>query len=344
MFVLTSLLPPRDPAPSPAPVPGQRFWDLSTGSRIAYVRLSAQGTAAATPIVFLHGGPGVPDMQGDAAYFGQLTADGFDVYVYDQVGSGRSSRLADPRGYTIARQVDDLEAIRGLIGVDKMLLIGHSAGGPIVASYMARHPEHVAAAVFSSPGALPGTRDTSAGGLTGRLDTADRLRLYALLLRPRALLTYGLLQVNPRAAYAFAGDREMDARFDRVYNRSRPALHCRGLPPGPALHGLGFYANQFPQSAAHEPDPNPRPALAGQNTPALIIKGSCDYLSWSSALAYGQALPQSKLVYLSGAGHNAYQVKPVVFLACVRAFLTGRPLPFAPVEGTAVPSDFEGPP
>jgi hypothetical protein len=61
------------------------------------------------------------------------------------------------------------------------------------------------------------------------------------------------LQVNPRAAHAFVGDAEMDARNDRVYNHSRPALHCQGRSSGPALHGLGFYANQFPQSAAARP-------------------------------------------------------------------------------------------
>jgi hypothetical protein len=35
------------------------------------------------------------------------------------------------------------------------------------------------------------------------------------------------LQVNPRAAHTFVGDAEMDARNDRVYNHSRPALHCQ---------------------------------------------------------------------------------------------------------------------
>jgi hypothetical protein len=41
------------------------------------------------------------------------------------------------------------------------------------------------------------------------------------------MLGYALLQVNPEAAHAFATDAEMDARFDHVYNRTRPALHCQ---------------------------------------------------------------------------------------------------------------------
>jgi proline iminopeptidase len=295
-------------------------------------------------VVFLHGGPGIADMAGDAAYFGQLPADGYDVVVYDQVGTGRSSRLADPRGYTIAREAADLEAIRARIGADRMVLVGHSWGGQVAAAYLAAHPEHVAKVVFSSPGALaPALDDGSGGGARGRLGAAQQLRLYALLARPRVLLAYGLLQVNPPAAHAFVGDAEMDARNDRVYNAGRAGAHCRGAGPGPALHGLGFYTFQFPQSAAARPFTDPRPALAHLATPTLVIKGSCDYLSWSSGLAYRHALPGARLVYLRQAGHNAYQDQPADFLAVVRAFLAGRPSPVPAWTGDGVPDDYEGP-
>src|SRR5215218_3684891 len=296
------------------------------------------------PVVFLHGGPGVADMAGDAAYFGQLTADGFDMWVYDQVGTGRSSRLGDPRGYTIPRGVADLEAIRQRIGADRMVLLGHSWGAQVAASYLAAYPEHVARVVFSSPGALaPAVDDGSDAGVRERLARSQQLGLYRLLARPRVLLGYALLQVNPRAAHAFVGDAEMDARNDRVYNAGRAGTHCQGLGPGPALHGLGFYAYQFPQSAAARPWADPRPQLAHLQTPALVVKGSCDYLSWASAVHYRQALPNAELVYLHRAGHNAYQDQPAAFLAVVRAFLTGRPLPIASWSGSGVPADYEGP-
>ncbi len=157
------------------------------------------------------------------------------------------------------------------------------------------------------------------------------------------LLAYTLLQVSPQAAHALAGDAEMDAAMDRVYNRSRPALHCPSEPAGPALHGLGFYAHQFPQSAASLPWPDPRPRLARLPTPALVIKGGCDYLSWPTTLAYQQALPNAALVYLHHAGHNAYQDQPGAFLATVRAFLTGRPLPIPPWPHTSAPPGHQQP-
>ena len=337
----TVLRPLDDPRLPPAPVRGQQFWQLPTGYRIAYVRVAAAGRPRPAPVIFLHGGPGVPDMAGDSAYFGGLARDGFDVYVYDQVGRGRSSRLADPRGYALERDVADLEAIRRTIGAEQVILIGHSSGGELAAAYAAAHPGRVAKMVLSSPDdPSPAAAVVS---MVGRLDSGQQLGVYALLVQPRALLGYALLQVNPRAAHAFAGDAEMDARFDRVYNRIRPALHCDGKPPGPQLHGLGFYAHYSQQSAASPPHRDFLPALAGQDVPTLVVKGPCDYLTWSSAVAYLRALPAARLVYLRGAGHNAYQDEPERYMAAVRAFLLDRPLPDPPYEGRLPPDDYEGP-
>jgi proline iminopeptidase len=341
-FAWTALLPMGDPQLPPALVEGQRVWELSTGSRIAYVPVPAEGDAREVPVIFLHGGPGTPDMKGDSEYFGGLARDGFDVYVYDMVGRGRSHRLADPRGYTLERDAADLEAIREEIGAERIVLIGHSYGGSLAAAYAAAHPERVAKMVLSSPE----DPSPSVGGasMLFRLSTEEKLGVYALLLPPRPMLAYTLLQVNPQAAHAFADDPEMDARFDRVYNRTRPALHCRDNPPGPALHGLGFYAHYYPQSATSPPHAEFLSALSKHDIPTLVIKGRCDYLSWSSAREYLEALPDARLLYLDGSGHNAYQDEPERYMAGVRAFMLGRPLPERPYEGSRPPEDYEGPP
>ena len=105
------------------------------------------------------------------------------------------------------------------------------------------------------------------------------------------------------AAHAFAGGAEMDARLDRVYNQTRPALHCRGAPAGPALHGLGFYSYQFPQSAAARPWADPRPpagrpghpgpgrqgrlATTCRGPPAWPTGGPCPTPSWSTCARPG---------------------------------------------------------
>jgi hypothetical protein len=46
----------RDPRLPTASIEGQRFWELQTGSRTAYVRVLTEGRAREAPILFLHGG------------------------------------------------------------------------------------------------------------------------------------------------------------------------------------------------------------------------------------------------------------------------------------------------
>jgi hypothetical protein len=59
-FAWTALHPMDDPRLPPAPVAGQRFWELLTGSRVAYVRVPAEGRPRPTPIIFLHDGQASP--------------------------------------------------------------------------------------------------------------------------------------------------------------------------------------------------------------------------------------------------------------------------------------------
>jgi proline iminopeptidase len=149
------------------------------------------------------------------------------------------------------------------------------------AAAVAAHPNRAEKVVFSSPGAL------TTGGLGGRpqqrLDWQARLHLYGLLAPPRALMTYALVQVSPAAAHAYAGDRELDARQDRVHAATADALQCPGQERRP-LHGTGFYVSQVPQSLWHPAVPDLRRALAGNPLAALVLKGQCDYLDWNSAV------------------------------------------------------------
>jgi proline iminopeptidase len=328
-----------DSRDGPAPVPGVAFWELDTGSQLAYRKLPGAPPTRSAPIVVLHGGPGIPDMVGDAAFFGQLTDLGYDVY--DQLGSGRSTRLSDATGYGIDRDVADLEQIRRAIGAEKMVLIGHSYGGGLAAHYLAAHPDRVQKLILSSPAPLD-PADGSGDRATAGLSTDARLRSYAAALAPRALLGYALLQVNPVAAHAYLGDDEADARNDAILTITEPGLGCSPEQDTGPVRGSGFYALQYPQSATAPPPPDIRPKLTALPTPTLIFKGSCDYLSWQSAMDYRRALPHTTLLYLQGAGHNTYQGRPAQVLAAIRVFLTGGPLPEPPTRGATRRSATKG--
>ncbi|HEX6443580.1 MAG TPA: alpha/beta fold hydrolase [Streptosporangiales bacterium] len=341
-FAVTALRPDAEAATVPR-LPGETVVTVPTGSRLAVVHLPARGRVHRPPVVVVHGGPGVPDLPANATAFAPLAAHGSDVYLYAQLGTGRSGRLADPRGYTADRGVADLEALRRHLGLARMVLVGHSYGAALAADYLAGHPGRVAALALISPGAVDPS-DTSSSGVLGRLPVRRRLHAYAAVLPPRPMLGWALLQVNPRAAHAFYPDREADARNDEVVSRASPALHCDSASrPQTPSRGTGFYAMQYPQSAAAPRPPDLRHALTGLRTPTLIVKGSCDYLSWHSAVEYRRLLPRSRLVYLHGVGHNLHQDRPALVCAMISALLDGRRLPVAAYTRDAAPKDYQGP-
>ena len=100
------------------------------------------------PVVVCHpGGPGFSSL-----YFGDLAGlwERFMLVLLNPRGTAGSSRPADPRAYQIEDYVADVEELRVHLGLEKMLLLGHSHGGVVAQLYAARHPEKVEKLVLAS--------------------------------------------------------------------------------------------------------------------------------------------------------------------------------------------------
>ncbi len=67
----------------------------------------------------------------------------FHVVRYDLLGHGESDRPRTP--YTLGRFVDQLEALRAGLGLDRPALVGFSLGGMIVRAFALAHPDRVSA-------------------------------------------------------------------------------------------------------------------------------------------------------------------------------------------------------
>jgi proline iminopeptidase len=331
------------------PIPlGAGYWNLSTGSHLAYLKVPAHGRAKATPIIMVGGGPGEEDVAdtSQTQFFGQLAQLGYDVYFYDQIGSGLSARLADPGQYTLARHVADLEAIREKIGAQQVILMGASWGGTLVATYMATYPQHVAKAIFTSPAPINEAEWADEGQITTRLSQASQQQYHTTLYTPRFITWYLLGLINPRAAHTLMSDREADAFFNTFVQSISQGTVCdpAHLPTGP-VQGYGFYDNIFTTTDAQHRhgNVNPRTLLASNHTPTLILTGACNYIKWAVNWQYKATLPNSTLLYFPHAGHVIYLEQPALYLASIRAFLLGTPLPLHPWTTAHPPDTLEGP-
>ncbi len=93
------------------------------------------------PVAFLvHGGPGV-DHSSYKLGFSPLSQKMQLVY-FDHRGQGRSAR-GPKETYTLENNIEDMEALRQYLGLDKIVVIGSSYGGMVALSYAIRYPQHV---------------------------------------------------------------------------------------------------------------------------------------------------------------------------------------------------------
>ena len=93
------------------------------------------------PVMFvIHGGPGA-DHSSYKPGFSPLSQKVQLVY-FDHRGQGRSSRGAKET-YTLENNVEDMEALRQHLGLDKIVVLGSSYGGMVALSYAVRYPQNV---------------------------------------------------------------------------------------------------------------------------------------------------------------------------------------------------------
>lgn len=74
------------------------------------------------------------------------------VYAIDLLGFARSSRAPfDLDGDVEGQFIDSVERWRAKVGIDKFILLGHSFGGYLSASYALKHPDRVSHVILADP-------------------------------------------------------------------------------------------------------------------------------------------------------------------------------------------------
>ncbi len=103
------------------------------------VRLWIEEEGSGEPLVLIAGGPGLSH-----AYFHPWFSrlrDQFRVIYVDAFGTGKSSRAAQPLEYSLADDVEHLEALRTTLNLGSINILGHSYGGMVAMAYAAAYPQ-----------------------------------------------------------------------------------------------------------------------------------------------------------------------------------------------------------
>ncbi|TFB16969.1 alpha/beta fold hydrolase [Microbacterium sp. 3H14] len=315
----TTVLAPIEGDETPLAVPEPSFWNLETGSRIAYWEYEAQGDEpSSTPIIYVHGGPGGFNDEKDFDFIPRLAETGHDVYLYDQPGAGFSPDI-ELDEYTEERWLADLDAVREETGAEKAILIGQSAGGYIVEAYAANYPDHVEQAILTAPGGfLSSDEITAAEAVEGaeleRLDPDFHNRSGDIAtmqekLTPRVLATVALQGLGMTGAASNLTSQDELKRWSAT-----------ALGSG---FGLNFMSTMELNSEFTEHMPDTIRRLEELDIPTMMLKPQFDYVSWTAQYAYVEANRDMQVVYIEGAEHRSWALQPEASLDAIATFIDG---------------------
>jgi proline iminopeptidase len=301
---------------------GTQYWDLQTGSRIAYTLVSAKGQKKPFPIIYLQGGPGGFISDRNIHMLAPLSEDGFDVFLYDQIGSGQSERLSDITEYTADRHKKDLEELIKKIGSEKVILIGKSWGAILATLFIADNPEKVEKVIFT--GAVP-IQPMNEELLNKNAPDSLNLRKPPYSNR-EAIEKSKNIRINAITFWAksfgkkLASDKEADDFQTYLNGELNKATVCDTSKALEAEGGGGFYAQVMTVQSFNKIQ-DLRAKLKGSKVPILLMKGQCDNCPWGFVNEYLELFPNHQLKIVPDAGHSISVEQPELYLKIIRDFL-----------------------
>ncbi|XP_038076232.1 (Lyso)-N-acylphosphatidylethanolamine lipase-like [Patiria miniata] len=268
---------------------------------------SKSGADDKTPIVLVHGfGSGVALW---SLNFEDLSRRR-PVYAFDLLGFGRSSRSAIPQDAEQAETefVNSIENWRSKVGIEKMVLVGHSFGGYLTYSYSIRHPERVKHLVLADPWGFPEKPPPeelqfplwvrAIGAVAMRFNPLSSIRAAGPL--------------GPRLLKRVRGD--LDKKFKTLFDGdliSNYIYHCNAQQPSGEMafksmaHMIGWAVNPMIQRAEQ----------LSSDVPVTMIYGDKSWMDSNSGndLKFRRKGAYVKIHILKGAGHHVYADRTQTF-------------------------------
>ncbi|PKV83781.1 alpha/beta fold hydrolase [Streptomyces sp. TLI_146] len=257
------------------------------------------------PLLCVPGGP-----MRASAYLGDLggLAAHRRLVLLDLRGTGDSEVPADPATYRCDRQVADVEALRDHLGLDRVDLLAHSAGGDLALLYAARHPRRVRTLTLVT------ARARALG-----VDFTEEHRREAAALRanePWFEAAYGAYE---RIWAGSDADADWDAVAPFFYGRWDAAARAHAAAD---VEQSNFEAAEvYAASGAFSPAAT-RAVIGTLDAPVLLLSGELDSGPLPRVAGrIAELFPKAQLTVKAGSGHFPWLDDPEGFTRTVSAFL-----------------------
>lgn len=283
-------------------IPGEGFVEVAGGE--VWYRIYGEGDK--TPLLVLHGGPG-------SSSYGlePLKALGKDrpVIFYDQLGSGRSSRIKDTSLMTIERYVEELEQVREALDLEDFYMYGQSWGPALGLEYYLTYPDEVKALIFSSP------------LFSTELWIRDADTLIATL--PDSVQS--VIRENERNQ-TFDSEAYKDAvdlfysKFLRRKERTEAQRDTAGMYFGTNVYEYMWGPSEFTATGTlRNYDRVDR--LDEIKVPTLLLTGEYDEARPETVRFFQSQIPNSEFVEIENSGHATLNDNPEAALVAIDRFL-----------------------
>lgn len=277
------------------------FLTADDGTRLAYTEV---GTGP--PLLCLPGGPGRA-----SAYLEDLggLSNERTLVRLDTRATGQSEVPAAPSSLRFDRLTTDVEALRAVLGDDRVDLLAHSAGCLIAQAWASAHPERVRSLVLVTP---------SDRLQAGRRDDVARIRA------ARADEPWYADAAEAQAALAFAPPVQQQALVRAIrpflYGRwdERTQAHAATADRQSSRRAeLGFGSQLEDVDVA-----TLLAGLRGLPAPVLVVGGERDGVTGvDSVHAVASCFPNARTEIIPAAGHFPWVDESTAFRAAVAAFL-----------------------
>ncbi|XP_042568284.1 (Lyso)-N-acylphosphatidylethanolamine lipase-like isoform X1 [Cyprinus carpio] len=274
---------------------------------------------AQTPLVMIHGFGG-----GVGLWIRNLDAlsRSRPVYAFDLLGFGRSSHPSFPSDASLAEEqfVTSIEQWRQSLGLERMILLGHSLGGYLATSYTIQYPERVSHLILVDAWGFPERPQPQLEGSGGQGSEVKRLSPS----RWGKALTSVFSLFNPLAFFRAAGPwgpglvnrfrPDFKRKFENLFDddtMTQYIYHCNAQNPSGEV---GFKAMFESMGWAKRPMVQ-RVHLLPPSMPVSILYGTLSWVDPSTGKTVVQIRGKSptSITLIKDASHHVYADQPEEF-------------------------------
>ena len=266
------------------------------------------GNPDATPLLFIHGGPGAGSSPVYRRFFNPKK---FKIILFDQRGCGFSKPYADINNNKTQLLIEDIELLRNHLKINKWILFGGSWGSTLALLYATQYPKNVLSMILI--GIFLGSQKEIEWFLLGMKiifpeswnKFSSKVNLQNTTSALKLLSAYKLLLHDPDpkvhipASLSWANYENECANFNISFDKTWTDDHSKSLALA-RIENHYFSNNMF-----LKPSEILDNAKKLSEIPGYIIQGRYDVICPpSSAYKLSQVWKKSKLKIIEKAGHS----------------------------------------